>query len=182
VAESAHPVAEAAVALEVVPLLLLLGLLALAAQALALGAAALVAPRVAAALVAVGELARLEAARPELLALRRPVVHQVERLLLRGRRENTAVLSGAATRKAAHAGAQQTRLVLREEVEHRVHAAGALVARCEAAGGRTAASGQAGLTLKPSRAPCARRATHFRRTCRSPSASSQPRGPACRSC
>jgi hypothetical protein len=87
----AHPVAEAAVALEVVPLLLLLGLLALAAQALALGAATLVAPRVAAALVAVGELARLEAARPELLALRRPVVHQVERLLLRGENSSSVV-------------------------------------------------------------------------------------------
>ena len=180
----AHPpVAEAAIALEVVPLLLLLRLLALAAQALALSAAALVTPRVTPALVAVRELPRLESARAELLALRWPVVDQVERLLLRAKRgaKKQVCCQPTARPTAAHARDPATRLVLREEVEYCVHAAAALVPRC--CDGKVANERRQGKPANPKPSCCAREpGTHFRQTCQSPSASSLRHGPACHSC
>lgn len=76
----AHPVPELAVALEVVPLLLLLRLLALAAEALALRTPSLVTPSVAGPAL---EPLLLEAPLPVLRPDHRAVVDEVEGVLLR---------------------------------------------------------------------------------------------------
>lgn len=84
--QPAHPVPKLAVALEVVPLLLLLRLLALAAEALALSTATLVTASVAGPAL---EPLLLEAPLSVLRPDHRAVVDEVERVLLAAKRKET---------------------------------------------------------------------------------------------